>query len=369
MTDTQAPPAAAPAIAAQYRFLIGARERYVADYADRTQAFGTVLDTIDIPAGDFTKGVYLRVDATAAGNAAAVTFAADAPWSAISEVQVLDPQGLPIQILDGYQLYVWNLLGGFTGQTDNAVSPYYSATTGAVAAGGSFSFMLRLPFCLSERDGRGSLYNGSTASQFKVRVVLDASARVYGVAPTAVPQVRVRFQSVGYQLASELPSKTPFLNEPPGGQLYNYLTRQINQASAAGLITIPISRKGAALRQIIGIVRDNSGVRSNSVVSNMVYRADNVDALSGDFGPLRHYTWERSRSPQGSQLPAGVVMWSGAHEWDAVTGQETGDLYTPTSPGSIVEARVTFTAAGSITWLINDVSMTEKARQEGVVKF
>jgi hypothetical protein len=365
MTDTATPVAVAER---PYRFAVGSRERFVGDYNDQTQAFGTTFQTVDIPAGDFTAGVYLRVDAVASGNSAAVAFNGDAPFNALSEIQLQDPQGIPFQILSGYELYIWNLFGGFTGQSDAAQSPYYVATTGSGGTGGTFAFVLRIPCELFPRDGIGALYNGSTASQFKVKVTLASSATVYSVAPTVVPSVRVRMTSHGYQLAQQLPSGHAFETEPPGGPIYNNLTRQVFQFSGSGNLTVPIVRKGFLYREMLFIVRDGSGVRSNTIISNMVLRVDNVDHWNGDFAMFRQVTWERNRVTAGSLLPAGVAQQSWAHDWDGLTGGETRDQYVPTTPGSIAELRLVATAAGSLTILVNDVTPTQKAIAAGIVK-
>lgn len=363
---------AAPTLDRPYRFAVGSRERFIGDYNDQTQAFATTMQTVDIPAGDFTAGVYLRVDAVAAANAATVVFAADAPFSAIAEVQLQDPQGIPFQILSGYELYIWNLLGGFTGQGDATLSPYYSVTSGVGAgAGGSFSFVLRIPCELFPRDGIGALYNGSTASQFKVRVTLAASTAVYTTPPTTVPQVRVRMTSHGYQLAQQLPSGHAFETEPPGGPIYNNLTRQVFQFSGAGQLTVPLVRKGFLYRELLFIVRDNAGARSNAIISDAVLRVDNVDHWNGSFAMWRHITWERNRLislTPASAVPTGVAQQSFAHDWDGLTGGETRDQYVPTTPGSIAEMRLTATAAGSLTILVNDVTPTPQSIAAGIVK-
>lgn len=354
-----------------YRFAVGARERFIGDYNDQTQAFATTMQTVDIPAGDFTAGVYLRVDCVTSGNSATVAFAGDAPFSALQEIQLQDPQGIPFQILSGYELYIWNVLGGFTGNGDATLSPYYTAVTGSGGTGGSFSFVLRIPAELAPRDGIGALYNGSTASQFKVRITLAASAAVYSTAPTTLAQVRVRMTSHGYQLAQQLPSGHAFEQEPPGGPIYNNLTRQVFQFSGAGTLTVPLVRKGFLYRELLFIVRDNAGARSNAIITDAVLRVDNVDHWNGSFAMWRHITWERNRlislTPSTS-VPTGVVQQSFAHDWDGLTGGETRDQYLPTTPGSIAEMRLTASAAGSLTILVNDVTPTQAAIASGIVK-
>jgi hypothetical protein len=351
-----------------YRFAVAARERFVGTFSDRSQALGTTFETVDIPAGDFTAGVYLQVTCTTAGNAAAVTFAADGPFSAIQEIQLLDPQGVPFQILSGYELYLWNLLGGFTGQSDQTLSPFYSTVTGAVGTGGSFTFVLRIPAELFPRDGIGTLYNGATSSQFKVRLVLGASAAVYGVAPTALANVRVRMHSHGYQLAQQLPSGHSFETEPPGGPIYNNLNRQIFQFSGAGNLTVPLVRKGFLYREIIFIVRDNAGARSNTVCTDATFTVDNINHWAAPYDFWRHVTWERGNLATGATQPAGVTLQSFCHDWDGKVGGETRDQYVPTTPGSIAQATFVVGAAGSITMLVNDVTPTQEAIAAGVVK-
>lgn len=362
---------AAPAAIRPYRFAVGARERFVGDYSDLAQLFNTTFQTVDIPAGDFTEGVYLRVDSVAAGNAATVVFAADAPFSALLEVQLQDPQGIPFQLYSGYELYVFNLLGGFTGQSDQAQSPYYVATAGVAAGlGGSFSFVLRIPCELFPRDGIGALFNGSTASQFKVKVTLAPSTNVFTTPPTnvATQTVRVRMTSHGWQLAQMLPSGHPFEQEPPGGAIYNNLTRQVFQFAGAGTLTVPLVRKGFLYRQIMFIVRDAALARSSTIISDAVLRVDNVDNWNGSVAMWRHITWERNRVTAGALLPAGVMQESYCHDWDGLVGGETRDQYVPTTPGSIVEMRLTATAPGSVTILVNDITPTEKSIIAGVLK-
>jgi hypothetical protein len=231
--------------------------------------------------------------------------------------------------------------------------------------------VLRLPASLGDRDAIGSLYNGSTASQFKVRVTLATSATVYSTAPTTVPSVRVRMTSHGLQLAQQLPSGHSFEQEPPGGPVYNNLTRQVFQFSGSGNLTVPLVRKGFLYREIILIQRDGSAVRSNSIITEVVLRVDNVDHWNGSFAMWRHITWERNRLVSltpSSSVPTGVAMQSFAHDWDGLTGGETRDQYVPTTPGSIAELRLTASAAGSVTILVNDVTPTQAAIAAGIVK-
>lgn len=368
-TATKATP-----LPSQYRFAAGARERFAGTFKDQSVALGAsaqALDLIDIAAGDFTAGVYLHVTAAATGNAAAVAFQADGPFSALQQVELLDPTGVAFQTYSGYELMILNALGGYTGQSIPTDSPNYTTTTGAVGTGGSFGFMLRIPCELFPRDGAAALWNGSTAAQFKVRVTIAPSTAIYSVAPTALPSVRVRVNSHGYQVASG-PSlaNVPFQQTPPGGQMYQNVYRQVYQIAGAGQIIVPLSRKGYLLRELIFIVRDNAGARSSTVLGSTDWnvKIDNVDVFLGSDALLRQITWERNRYTSGSSLPAGVYGLTWAFDWDGLNGGESRDQYVPTQPGSIMELRTTAAAAGSVTILTNDVSVTREAVDQGIVR-
>jgi hypothetical protein len=365
--------APAPALPAQMRFASGARERFAGTFKDVSTplaAFAQQLDLIDIAAGDFTAGVYLHVTATAAGNAAAVTFAADGPFSAVQQVELLDPTGGAFQTYSGKELELHNAAGGYTGQSIPSDSPAYLATTGAVAAGGSFGFILRIPAELFPRDGACALWNGSTAAQFKVRVTLAPSTQIYGVAPTVLPSVRVRVNSHGYQVpAGTSQSGVGFALTPPGGQMYQNVYRQVYQIAGAGQIIIPLTRKGYLLRMLNFIVRDGAGARSNAILNgDWNLKIDNVDVFNGSWDLLRQITWERNRWVSGANVPAGFAQLSWAFDWDGLNGGESRDQYVPTQPGSIIELRTTATAAGSLTILTNDVSVTKEALDTGLIR-
>jgi hypothetical protein len=364
-----------PAARAEYRFAAGARERFAGTYFDRAYPLGAAqvnLDVIDIAAGDFTAGIYLHCTALTAGNAAVVAFAADAPWSVIQQVELLDPTGTSFQTLSGWELFIENALGGWTGQSIRNDSPNYVATAGVGAGlGGSFGFFLRIPAELFPRDAVGALFNGNTAAQFKVRITQAPSTAVYTTPPTALPSVRYRVNSHGYQVPNAAGPKSgiAYAPQPPGGQVYQMFYRQVVQFSGAGNQIIQLQRKGFLLRQIIFVQRDATGARVNTIApTDWVCKFDNVDVFSGSFELMRETTWERNRYNTGANLPAGVTQLSWCFDGDGVNGGETRDQYVPTQPGSILEVRLTTAAAGSLTILTNDVSPTDEAIQLGIVK-
>lgn len=369
-----ADPGATPA--ARYRFATGSRERFAGTFNDQSVVPGAsaqTLNLIDLAAGDFTAGVWLQVSCSIlSGNAATVVFAADAPFSAIQEVQLLDPQGVPFQIFSGYELYLWNVMGGYTGQGNRVYSPYYTAVAGVAAGlGGSFSFFLRIPAELFCRDEIGALFNGSTAAQFRIRVVIAPSTDIYTTPPTALTAVRLRVNTHGYVIPSQTaPSGVGYATEPPGGPVYMNFTKQVYPVAGAGQVIIPLTRKGFWLRKILFVFRNSSLARINTLVTGDIrFIVDNVDVFNGTYDLAREVTWDRNRVANGlTDLPVGIYDQNWAFDMVGFTGGETRDQYVPTSPGSILEFRATLGAAGRVEILTCDVAPTQQALSAGVLK-
>jgi hypothetical protein len=371
-----APPSdAAQTPTAQYRFATGSRERFPGTFKDQslTPAAGTqAFDLIDLAAGDYTAGVWLQVSCDTSANAATVAFNADAPWNALYEVQLLDPQGVPFHIYSGFELYLINVLGGYTGQGNRSYSPYYLATSGVGAGlGGSFHFFLRIPAELFPRDEVAALFNGSTAAQFRIRVICAPSTDIYATPPTTLAPVRLRVNSHGYVIPqTNSPSGVPYATTPPGGPIYQNWTKLTYNAAGAGNMIFQLNRKGFWLRKIIMVTRNTTLARINTLITGDIrFIVDNVDVFNGTWDLFREITWDRNRVGNGGvDLPVGVLDQNWAFDMVGFSGGETRDQYVPTSPGSIIEFRAVLGAAGRVDFLVNDVAPTQKAFDAGVLK-
>jgi len=108
---------------------------------------------IDVPSGGYVKYVDFEFDMVTAGNAAAVTFAADGPWSVVQSISVTNAAGNSVYVpITGYQWYACQryMAPGVDPEYIDPRDPStFSTTPGAGATGGSFRCRLRLFF---ERD-------------------------------------------------------------------------------------------------------------------------------------------------------------------------------------------------------------------------
>lgn len=147
------------------------------------------LNPIQLPPGGFARSVDVQVSCVTAGNAAAVTFAADGPWNVLNYVDLRNSAGDSLIVpLNGYQLYLinkWGVLGIDPPNNDpRQPNNGFSATTGGGATGGSFTFFVRVPFEIDPRDALAAVPNLAANKSYQLQFALSANATVYGVAPT-----------------------------------------------------------------------------------------------------------------------------------------------------------------------------------------
>lgn len=157
---------------------------------------GQNVSAIEIPAaGGFLRWIELAVTLTTAGNSAAVTFAADGPWNALSFIEFMPPSGdPPIVPHSGYQLMLWNKYGAFSQEPpfcDPRRDPQYFATLSTGATGGSAAFTLRLPFEIDPASGYCAISNSAANKSYLLNLICNTTGQIYGVAPTVAPVIRV----------------------------------------------------------------------------------------------------------------------------------------------------------------------------------
>lgn len=210
----------------------------------------------------FLRMLYVLVECTTAGNAAATAFNADAPWNAIDTITFSDTNNKPIVgPLGGHDLYVAVKYGGYAFIDDMKQSPVYSVTTGAGATGGSFTFVLPIPVEISKRDGLGSLVNKSSSATFDVSIRLAATATVYSTAPTAAGTVRIRIQQVGWMdpNASDMRGN-PVSQVPPANNTTQFIQKQ-TIAFNSGAYNLKLLGTDGLVRGFTFILRDSANSR------------------------------------------------------------------------------------------------------------
>lgn len=303
------------------------------------------LGTFEVPAFGYLRSILFLVEAT--GGAGAATFAADAPWNAITAISLSDVNGQPLfGPYDGYDLYLVHLLGGGVQfDSDPTRSPAYTTPDTAT---GNFSFLLRLPVEITSRDGLGALANQNTSSTYKLHVEGASKATIYSAGPaTTTPAVRVRT----YLEAWTQPESGA---TPPALGTTAYWSKQVVNGSA-GQQTWRVQRVGNAIRNLIVVTRDATGARVSTIWPDPVaINLDGKQLVSGLPAKIaRHYTQERYAL---ASLPTGVYVLDYTHDLDGKPGNELRDLWLRTTSATRLELQGVAGAAGTVTLMVNDVA-------------
>ncbi len=328
-------------------------------FDDRSQlisAAAVQAPPIDIPAYGFMRGIWLEVTTTG-GTGAAAVYKGDAPFTALTDIQILDVNGQPMfGPFDGYEVYLVDKWGGYRKNNPKRSRQYAAPTTG------NFSFMLYIPVEIGPRDGLGSLANQNSASAFKLRYTFAATSAVFSTNPTTLPTVRVRaFLDAWTQPTEQDALGRLQATEPPAHGTTSFWSKT-TYSPAAGFQTFRIPRVGNYIRNLIFVFRDGTLVRN---AANFPPQFD----ISWDTRLLRSLvtsTWAEDMQARGQfwnsaldaadGLDTGVFVEDYTHEFDGLAGAEMRDGWLPTSPNTRLDVAGTFGAAGVLTVLINDVS-------------
>jgi hypothetical protein len=231
-----------------------------------TPAVNPYPDT-QIPPTTLLRCIYLEVAVVAAGNAATVVFAADAPLNIFGNVNFHDAQGTSIVgNFDSFTLAMAQKWFGFTNNSDPTTSAVYSLTPGAGASGGSCTMVFRIPVEVVSRTGVGSQINTDTQSPLVMSLSLNASTAIYTTPPTSQPTVTTVISYGGYWNQSGNPNS--FATPSAIGTL-NYVN-WTNYTGLAGQQQFQLNNIGLgnAIANIMFINRTGGTVRSDANFPN-----------------------------------------------------------------------------------------------------
>lgn len=347
-------------------FRIGVQSHEEINYDEtRTLTASTIdLPTLNIPPAGFLRGIYLIVECTTAANAAAVTFSGDGPFNVIDSLTLEDVNSSPIiGPMSGLDLMAVNKYGGYRFQDDPKKSPVYSATTGAGATGGSFTFILRIPVELVNRDALGALPNKSGTAMFKVRLRLSANATVYGVAPTTPGSVRVRMAQVDWwdPDATDLRGR-PLAQNPPAVQTTQFWSKSSFPVNA-GAVRQQLERVGYLVRNLVFILTDGAGSRTvgdGNFPDPFTFQFEANTLLTRNRVLWRHkiaedYGYDAAVDTAGGR-DSGIYPLPFNLDFGLKPGAESRRGYLPTSSAARLEVQGNMGGAGTLHVLTNDVA-------------
>lgn len=323
------------------------------------------LGPFDVPAYGYMRNIVLLLQAT--GGVSAVTTAAqeDAPWIAIADLQLADVNGAPIWgPCSGYDLYLHNKYGGYQYSNEPKLNPSFSAMVVGASASGNFSFSLKIPVEINNRDALGSIANQNASSTYKLKITQNSSAGIYSTAPnTTLPTIRWRSYLEAWTQPpnQDLRGREQYTTPPAHGtsQYFSKFTTVV----PSGTSTIRFVRVGNYLRELIFVNRRSASTRANG-------QADFPDPANifWDTRLLHNYTktiWMDDMKYRtgytaaietANGLDNGVFVYDWCHEFDGAIGFEMRDGWIPTLQSTRLELQGSFASACSLDILTNDVA-------------
>jgi hypothetical protein len=340
---------------------VRAAQEHLEAFLDVSQVIGASnvpLAPIDIPAYGFARGVFIEVTATGGTGAAAVA-KGDAPFTALTDIQIADVNGAPIVgPLDGYDMYLVNKYGGYRRST---TEPKLHPDFQTVQTNGNFSFLLYVPIEVSGRDALGSLANQNAASSYKLKATVAAKGSVYSTDPTTLPTVRVRAWLDAWTQPGDHDLRgNAQATQPPAHGTTSFWSKTVVNVNS-GQQTIRLPRVGNLLRELVFIYRDASGVRNKTNFPGPFQIYWDTRLLK-EYQPI---TWRGQMSQRfaltgtddaARGLDTGVYVEDYCHEFDGLAGAELRDGWLPTVQSTRLDVFGNFGAAGTLTVLTNDVS-------------
>lgn len=332
------------------------------------------LGVFDIPAYGYVRNIVLLVTASGGtGGAPAVTLTESGVFAALKNIYLTEPNGAVIhQFDDSYRLMLANKFGGYghvVGSDPRADSQFSNAPSTFTG----FSYLVKIPVELNNRDGLGSLPNQNAAATFKLRMALGKVADIAtGTLPTTLPTVRVRVFLEAWDQPEIASAGATNQVTPPAMNTTQFWSTQTYTVNS-GQNTIRLTRVGNYIRNLIFTLRRAGTSRANGELDWM--SADPV-YLYLDTRPLdiiepnnwRHQQYERTgygatigttatANDSGKGLEAGVRSYDFCHEFDGTLGHENRDLWLPTLGSTRLEIQFNAANAGTLEVLTNDVAI------------
>lgn len=350
------PPAAAPRLAPFTRGAMKHREPFL-DVAATATANGSAIASQDIPSFGYLRGIWIMVNATGGTGSAAVV-KEDAPWSALSNIVLADVNGAQIVgPIDGYDLFLINLIGGYLGADPRLTNSY-----AAVGTDGNFKFLLWLPVEISERDALGAMANQNAAQSYKFSCAYGITTNIYSTNPTGIPSVRVRLWLDAWSQPTPTDLQgNPQAEVPPAFGTTQFWTRaQFNLNS--GDQTVRLTRMGNVIRSLIFVFRTTTPARSTANFpdpARLQLEGRIVENIGRDLWRFLGYEQSQmtlAEADATNPFPTGVLAYNFDTDLAGKSGNEMRDLWLPTSQATRLELVGNFGAAGTLSVITNDVA-------------
>lgn len=238
---------------------IGTAAVDVSPYQNSVQSYG------------FLRRIKIRLRNSVAGTAGSGAYNADYPAKILAQLSLTDPNGAEVYggpTWSGYEAMLAEKYGAYKAVNDPALSQLYSASLTAPL------YQWTIPLELAESSGYGALPNMDAQSPYKLKCVIDTVGNTYQTAPTTAPTLVFDYIIECWTVPDSINKLTGARQTmwPPGigqnlwgvqgvGCTVQHWSLSTPSITASSAVTASLIRKGNIYRNIVGVVRNSSGVR------------------------------------------------------------------------------------------------------------
>jgi len=365
-----------------YPFPVGVYESGVQDYEQALPmtAAPQQFPIWNVSPTGWLRGMWFDFRMTTAGNAATVVFNGDPTaggFCGVQKVVLYDLGGETVLTLSGYEWLVMNKFGGYFEVGDPRADLTFTQTAGVGAGlGGSYHFLLYLPFEAVARDGLGIVQNESKPG-WKVELWADSTAQTYTTPPTTPGSLRCKgFPDSYTEPAAAAPNGRPFAQTPPLPGSLQYWKSENNGLPSGNAKYDITNGIGFPIRNIIYYAR---GAADSLRATGDTAWADPSTLLIGNINYFTRskdlWIGKMSRSfglaSVGASVPAvdtaqgrenGVFPVWFTQDMSAHPGDELRFKYIDTQVNSLLRLQGSFTGAVTLFALVNWLATPSKNR-------
>jgi hypothetical protein len=300
-----------------------------------------------LPATGYIRRVRLPAILTG-GTAGTFTASGDAPYNFFNLIRFAEPNAAPVFELTGFNTLMADYFGGFAGWDDPRQDWDYVATAPNINIE---------PYIPVELDptGMGALSNLSNASAFRLTMIAESFANLYSANPSPAPTFTV-VPHVDYWT---LPNPTdqdgnPQATAPPYPGTIQLWSQIQNLTLSTGNNRTSLNRMGNQLRTVIMVTRA-SGLRSETPFPNPAQlRWDDINLRIESPQSVRKIM--REMVSTASARDVGVYVYPYSTGITRLVGGNGVSSFLPTVTATRYELSGASGGAGTLDWLVNDVS-------------
>lgn len=313
-----------------------------------TQGTGTLTyGPNPIPATGYIRRVRLPTVATG-GVAGTFTAGGDAPFNFFNLIRFAEPNAAPVFELSGYNTLLADLFGGYSSWNDPRQDWDFAGTSPNINIE---------PYIPVELDptGMGALSNLSNASAFRLTLIAEAAGNVYSANPTTFPAFTVTPHVDYWTLPNPSDQDgNPQATAPPYPGTIQLWSQITNIGLAAGNNRTSLNRMGNQLRTVIMVTRQ-SGLRSETPFPNPAQlRWDDINLRIETPQSLRKIMKEYISTISARDV--GVYVYPYNFGITRAVGGNGVSSFLPTVTATRYELSGSSSGAGTLDWVINDVS-------------